>query len=228
MRSLRISSFFALLAAASMLWSQSPGPQSLGPAQTASEATAKPAMPVAADVHADLQAVIKKQFGGGFTVAMSPGTIVTTHITHEDDSPWTPLLTGDLDGDGVEDAVILAKGKDPLGGASQFDYKVQDPMNSFFGWGNPKVTSTFSTADPVHNFMVLVIHGSGKEGWRAEKPKAKFVIINLNFDRVTLSGASLKKKPVAAMRVEESDGVSSLVFWDGKKYKYAPGAGGGG
>jgi len=76
--------------------------------------------------------------------------------------------------------------------------------------------------------MVLVIHGSGKEGWRAEKPKAKFVIINLSFDRVTLSGASLKKKPVAAMRVEESDGVSSLIFWDGKKYKYAPGAGGGG
>jgi hypothetical protein len=223
MRSLRISIFFVIFASASFL-----AAQDLGSAQAASEATAKAAAPAAAELPADLQVVVKKQFGAGFTVAMSPGNILTTHITHEDDSPWVPLLTGNLDGDGIEDAVIMAKGKDPLGGASQFDYKVQDPMNSFFGWGNPKVTSTFSTTDPVHNFMVLVIHGSGKEGWRAEKPKAKFVIINLNFDRVTLSGASLKKKPVAAMRVEESDGVSSLVFWDGKKYKYAPGAGGGG
>jgi hypothetical protein len=201
--------------------------QDLGPAQAASETARKAVAPIMVGVPADLQAVITKQFGAGFTVAMTPGPIVMTHITHEGDTPWAPLLTGDLDGDGVEDAVILARGKDPLGGASQFDYKVQDPMNTYFGWGNPKVTSTFSTTDPVHNFAVLVIHGSGKEGWRAEKPKAKFVIINLNFDRVTLSGASLKKKPVAALRVEESDGVSSLVFWDGKKYKYAPGAGGG-
>src|SRR3954469_24532244 len=168
MRSLRISSFFVVLAAASFLWSQD-----LGPAQAASEATAKASMPAAADLPPDLKAVVKKQFGAGFTVAMSPGNIVTTHITHEDDSPWAPVLTGDLDGDGVEDAVILAKGKDPLGGASQFDYKVQDPMNSFFGWGNPKVTSTFSSNDPVHSFTVLVIHGSGAGAWRAEKPKAK-------------------------------------------------------
>jgi hypothetical protein len=201
--------------------------QDLGPAQAASETARKAAAPIMAGVPADLQAVITKQFGAGFTVAMTPGPIVMTHITHEGDTPWAPLLTGDLDGDGVEDAVILARGKDPLGGASQFDYKVQDPMNTYFGWGNPKVTSTFSTTDPVHNFAVLVIHGSGKEGWRAEKPKAKFVIINLNFDRVTLSGASLKKKPVSALLVEESDVDSSLVFWDGKKYKYAPGAGGG-
>ena len=221
MRSLRIFNFCIALAVGSLY------SQDLGPAQAGSESPTNAVAPAAPQVPADLQTVVKKQFGAGFTVAMTPGNIVMTHITHEGDTPWAPLLTGDLDGDGVEDAVILARGKDPLGGASQFDYKVQDPMNSFFGWGNPKVTSTFSTTDPVHNFVLLVIHGSGKEGWRAEKPKAKFVIINLSFDRVTLSGASLKKKPVAALRVEESDGVSSLVFWDGKKYKYAPGAGGG-
>ena len=101
-------------------------------------------------------------------------------------------------------------------------------MNAYYGWSNPKITSTFSTEDLVHNTLVMVIHGSGKEGWRSEKPKAKFVMINLRFDRVTLSGATFKKKAVAAVRVVESDGVESLVFWDGKKYKYLPGAAGGG
>jgi hypothetical protein len=223
MRSLRIFSFALTLASGGWLLSQN-----LGPAQAASEAPAKTAAPVIHEIPADLQAIVKKQFGAGFTIAMTPGPIVMTHITHEDDSPWAPFLTGDLDGDGVEDAVIIVRGKDALGGASQFDYKVLDPMNQYFGWGNPKVTSSFSADDPIHAFMVLVIHGVGPEGWRAEKPKAKFVMINLNFDRITLSGASFKKKPVSAVRVEEVDGVASLIFWDGKKYKYLPGAGGGG
>jgi hypothetical protein len=222
MRSLRIAALFLVVAATLVV------AQNSAPAQGSSTAAPKVEVPALPTLPADLQAVVAKQFGPGFTISTTPGTVVMTHITHEDDTPWNPLLLGDLDGDGIEDAAIVVRGKDPLGGSSQFDYKVLDPMNSFFGWGNPKVTSTFSTNDPVHSFMVLVIHGSGKEGWRAEKPKAKFVLINLNFDRLTLSGATLKKKPIAAVRVEESDGVSSLVFWDGKKYKYAPGAGGGG
>src|SRR6266478_472135 len=195
--------------------------QNLGPAQAAAEAAAQvPEPPAPTNVPADLQDVVKKQFGPSFSIAMTPGKIIMTHIKQENETPWTPFMTGDLDGDGVEDAIIIARSKDALGGSAQFDYKVFDPMNQYFGWGNPKVTSTFATEDPIHNTLVLVIHGSGKEGWRAEKPKAKFVLINLRFDRLTLSGATFKKKPVAAVRVEESDGVASLVFWDGKKYKY--------
>ncbi len=203
--------------------------QDLGPAQAAAEAPASvPGPPTPTNMPADLGDVVKKQFGPSFSIAMTPGKIAMTHIKQEDETPWTPFLTGDLDGDGIEDAVIIARAKDALGGEAMFDYKVFDPMNSYFGWGNPKVTSTFAAEDPIHNTLVLVIHGSGKEGWRAEKPKAKFVLINLRFDRLTLSGATFKKKPVAAVRVEESDGVASLVFWDGKKYKYLPGAAGGG
>jgi hypothetical protein len=203
--------------------------QNLGPAQAAAEAAAKvPDPPATANVPADLQDVVRKQFGPSFVVAMTAGKIMMTHIQQEGDTPWTPFMAGDLDGDGIEDAIIVARSKDALGGEAQFNYKVLDPMNQYFGWGNPKVTSTFANDDPVHNTMVLVIHGSGKEGWRAEKPAAKFVLINLRFDRITLSGAIYKKKPVAAVRVEESDGIASLVFWDGKKYKYMPGAAGGG
>ena len=203
--------------------------QNLGPAQAAAESAAKvPEPPAPATVPADLQDVVKKQFGPSFSIAMTPGKIMMTHIKQEDETPWTPFMTGDLDGDGIEDAVIVVRSKDPLGGSAMYDYKVFDPMNAYFGWGNPKLTSTFAAEDPIHNTLVLVIHGSGKEGWRAEKPKAKFVLINLRFDRLTLSGATLKKKAIAAVRVEESDGVASLVFWDGKKYKYLPGAAGGG
>jgi hypothetical protein len=203
--------------------------QDLGPAQAASESGSKaPEAPAEASVPSDLQDVIKKQFGPAFTIAKTPGKIMMTHIKQEDDTPWTPFLVGDLDGDGIEDAVIVGRAKDAMGGAPMFDYKVLDPMNQYFGWGDPKVTSTFSAEDPVHNTLVMVIHGAGKEGWRAEKPKAKFVFINLRFDRITISGAKLKKKAVSAVRVEESDGVASLVFWDGKKYKYLPGSAGGG
>jgi len=179
-------------------------------------------------VPSDLPDVVKKQFGPSFSIAMTPGKIMMTHIQQENDTPWTPFMTGDLDGDGVEDAIVIVRSKDALGGEAMYDYKVLDPKNSYFGWGNPKVTSTFAAEDPIHNTMVLLIHGSGKEGWRAEKPKGKFVLINLQFDRITLSGATFKRKAVAAVRVEESDGIASLVFWDGKKYKYLPGAAGGG
>jgi hypothetical protein len=201
----------------------------LGPAQAAAESLAKvPEPPAPVNIPNDLEGVVKKQFGPSFSIAKTSSKILMTHIQQENETPWTPFMTGDLDGDGVEDAIIIARSKDALGGEAMYDYKVLDPMNQYFGWGNPKVTSTFAAEDPIHNTLVLVIHGAGKEGWRAEKPKAKFVWINLRFDRLTLSGATLKKKAIAAVRVEESDGVASLVFWDGKKYKYLPGAAGGG
>ena len=67
--------------------------------------------------------------------------------------------------------------------------------------------------------------GSGKEGWRAEKPKAKYVVINVPLELASVAHATRKKKSVDAIRVEESDTISSLIFWDGKKYRYTPGGG---
>jgi len=138
---------------------------------------------------------------------------------------WSPLLVGDFDGDGVEDAVIIARNKNALIGADAYKYKVTDPYNDHFGYGNPEVTMDFNANDPVHNLDLLIIHGSGKEGWRADKPKAKYVIINIPFEMASVARATLKKKAVNAIRVEESDTMSSLIFWDGKKYRYTPGGG---
>jgi hypothetical protein len=180
------------------------------------------------DLPEGLFPVLKKQFGTGCGVEMSNEKFVTSYIHKNDYGPWTPAFVGDVDGDGSEDIVIVARCKDALGGASQFDYKVVDPLNAYYGWGNPKITTQFSAQDPDKNLVLLVIHGAGKEGWRAEHPKAKFAIINLHFANVALSGATLKKKAVAAVRLDESDGISSLLFFDGKKWKYAPGAAGGG
>ncbi len=136
-----------------------------------------------------------------------------------------PALAADLDGDGVEDLVIAARCTNPMVDQAEHNFKVIDPYNSFFGYGDVKVTSQFSTEDPMNKGLVLlVIHGSGSDAWRAAAPKAKFVIINLPFQQIAVKKLALRKKSVTAIYAEESAGsqLNSAVFWDGKKYKYQP------
>jgi hypothetical protein len=72
--------------------------------------------------------------------------------------------------------------------------------------------------------MVLVIHGAGPEGWRAETPKMKFIIINLPFDTLSVSPLIVKKKKLWAIIGEDEAGGTASVYWDGKKYKWLEGA----
>jgi hypothetical protein len=133
--------------------------------------------------------------------------------------------TADLDGDGIEDAVIVAHCKNPLIDEAEHDFKVLDPYNAFYGYSDPKVTSQFASEDPASRGRVLlIIHGSGAEAWRSSTPKAKFVIINLPFKDVGVKKLILKKKPMLAIFAEESGGehTNSALFWDGKKYHYQP------
>jgi hypothetical protein len=100
---------------------------------------------------------------------------------------------------------------------------VIDPYYSFFGYGDPKITSSFITDDPaVKGRVVLVIHGNGSEAWHS--PKAKFVIINLSFKQVSVKKMMLKKKKIMAIYTQEASGdqMVAAIFWDGKKYKYQP------
>lgn len=135
------------------------------------------------------------------------------------------VQTADLDGDGIEDVVIVARCTNPMLDEAEKGYKVVDPFNTFFGYGNPKLTTTFASEDPERRGLVLlVIHGAGADAWRAANPKAKFMIINLPFKEIVLKKLMVRKRTVMAIYADETGGAGtvSATFWDGKKYKYQP------
>jgi len=172
---------------------------------------------------ADLAEIVKKQFGPCFELATERSSIKVNYLhPQKETSPWVTFLTADLDGDGVEDAIIVARCKTPLADEVSHNYKVIDPYYTNYGYGDPKITSQFNSADPYRQNLVLVIHGAGKEAWRAATPKAKFVIINLPFDSLSLSQITLRKRPVTALSLlEDEQQLSSAIFWDGKKYRWS-------
>jgi hypothetical protein len=135
-------------------------------------------------------------------------------------------LIADLDGDGVEDIVIPARCTNPMMDQAENSFVVVDPYNSFFGYGNPKVTTQFASDDPERRgFSLLVIHGAGPEAWHSATPKAKFIIVNLPFKQVVVKKMAVKKnKTMMGIFTEETGGnqSTSVVFWDGKRYKYQP------
>jgi hypothetical protein len=139
--------------------------------------------------------------------------------------PGPQPLIGDLDGDGIDDLVVAGQCSNPVLDQTEDNFTIIDPYNSFFGYGNTRVTSTFASEDPASRGLVLlIIHGAGAEAWHADKPKAKFVIINLPFKAVQLRKLAVKKKTVLAIYAEETgaDNMTSATFWDGKKYHYQP------
>lgn len=168
---------------------------------------AQQAPPPARVIPPALIELVKKQFGPAYTVV--------------DD--FTPvLLTGDLNGDGVEDAVIVGRSKNPLVNAKEFSYRVLDPHHAYFGFGDPKETYQFNMRDPQRDRFLLVIHGAGEQGWRSANPKEKFVLINIPFDRLAIGRILMKKKVIQAISAEETSILTSAVYWDGKKYKWEP------
>ena len=141
------------------------------------------------------------------------------------DPQFVPL-TADLNGDGVEDLVLVARCKNALIDQDEKNYRVIDPMNAFYGYGNPRITSSMGQRDPrLKGISLLVIHGAGTDAWRSAKPGEKFVMINLEIKTVTVRKMKIsKKKSTTAIYVEESTGdeMTSAIYWDGKKYKYEP------
>ncbi len=136
-----------------------------------------------------------------------------------------PAIKADLDGDGVEDIVIPAHCTNPMMDQAEDNYVVVDPYNAFFGYGNPNVTTQFASDDPERRgFALLVIHGAGPDAWHSATPKAKFMIINLPFKDIYVKKFVLRKKDRLAIYVEETGvgAMTSVVVWDGKKYRYQP------
>jgi hypothetical protein len=162
--------------------------------------------------------------------AKSPAPAVTDEFIHKQFGDNCSLLagppqfTGDLDGDGIDDLVVAAKCKNPMADKDEYGFLVTDPYSTFLGFGDVKVTSTFASDVPERRGVsLLIIHGVEKDGWRAEKPAAKFLLINLPFKTLTVKRLALKKKTVLGIYMEEQgegENTSSVLYWDGKKYKY--------
>jgi|SRR5580658_743654 hypothetical protein len=151
---------------------------------------------------------VQQQFGNQFTIL-----------------PDIEPAFGDLDGDGVEDLVIAARCKNPMLDQAEHNYTVMDPYNEFFGYGDPRMTTTFSEGDPARRgLVVLIIYGAEHDGWHSKTPKAKFVLVNLPYKTLSVRKMSLRKRKIEAVYVEESGdmGESSAVFFDGRKFRYVP------
>lgn len=162
--------------------------------------------------------------------ATSPVPAVTNDYVHKefgDDCsvlPGPPQFVGDLDGDGIDDLILAARCTNPMIDQAEYGFRVADPYDSFLGFGNVKITSTFASDVPERRGVcLLIVHGVGPEAWRSDKPKQKFLLINLPFKALTVKRLALKKKTVLGIYMEEQgegSQTSSVLFWDGKKYRY--------
>jgi hypothetical protein len=164
--------------------------------------TATPAAPA---VNNDF---VQKQFGSEFTLVTSMAP-----------------LSGDFDGDGIPDIAFITRAKNPLIDEAEHKYKVLDPYDDFFGIGDPKITSHFGSEDPDRRGLVLcIVHGADAESMQSGDFKAKFVILNLPFKKLAVKRIQIHKKPVTSIYAEETSGdqMTSVIYFDGKKYKYQP------
>lgn len=172
----------------------------------------QPSTNSAAAATPDLAALVKQQFGSTFTIpAKFP----------------TPIITADFDGDGIEDAAIVASSTEPFPDSYSMKYTVVDPYSAYFGMGNPSISSQFSTSDPQRNHDLLIIFGSGPDAWRSATPKEKFVVINLPFDEIAVGRMLVKKNkpPIFVIKARESQIMDSAIWWDARKkrWKWEPG-----
>jgi len=162
--------------------------------------------------------------------AKAPSPAVTNEFIHQQFGENCSLIAGppqfvaDLDDDGIDDVVVAAKCKNPMADKDEYSFVVADPYDSFLGFSDVKVTSTFASDEPERRGLsLLIIHGAEKDAWRAEKPKAKYLLINLPFKTLAVKRLALKKRTVLGIYMEEhgeGEDTSSVVYWDGKKYKY--------
>src|SRR3954464_12001805 len=134
MRAFRVACLLLLLCSVVVAFAQQPTTQTAAkstPTVTAQN-TAAAAQPAAEDdkpdgplptpdIPKDLQKIVTTQFGANFKVAAQ--RVMTRRYLHDTDhADWSPFMVGDLDGDGAEDAIIVARAKNPFGGQIPYNY----------------------------------------------------------------------------------------------------------
>jgi len=164
--------------------------------------------------------------------AHSPSPAVTDDFIHKQFGDNCSLIAGppqfvaDLDDDGIEDLLVAARCKNPMADRDEYSFVVADPYDAFLGFGDVKVTTTFASDEPERRGVsLLIIHGAEKGGWRADTPKAKFLLVNLPFKTLAVKRLTMKKRTVLGIYMEErgeGEDTTSVLFWDGKKYRYQP------
>lgn len=162
--------------------------------------------------------------------AKSPSPAVTDEFIHKQFGdnctllPGPPQFVADLDDDGIDDLLVAARCKNPMADKDEYSFVVADPYDTSLGYTDIKVTSSFGSDEPERKGLsLLIIHGAEKDAWQAEKPKAKFLLINLPFKTLTVKRLATKKKTILGIYMEETgegENTSSVLFWDGKKYRY--------
>src|SRR5258708_19743427 len=165
-----------LFLATSLVAAQSPTASNTAKPEPQAETQAQPEPKSKSE---SIATIVKQQFESTFSV--------TTTMP-------TSFIVSDFDADGVEDVAIVADSKDPLPDSYDFKYEVADPYNSYFGYGNPRVTAAFNSSERLRSHSLLVILGVGKEGWRSATPKAKYVLVNVPFYSVEPVRILTKKK----------------------------------
>src|SRR5260370_32786207 len=55
-------------------------------------------------------------------------------------APQFPPMTGDMNAYGIEDIVIVARCKNALIEQDEHNYQGIDPLDAFYGYGNPSIT----------------------------------------------------------------------------------------
>ena len=164
--------------------------------------------------------------------AHSPSPAVNDDFVHKQFGDNCSLIAGpaqfvaDLDGDGVDDLLVAARCKNPMADRDEYSFVVSDPYDSFLGFGDVKVTTTFASDEPERRGLsLLIIHGAEKDAWRSDTPKAKFLLVNLPFKTLAVKRLTIHKRTVLGIYMEErgeGEDTTSVLYWDGKKYKYQP------
>jgi hypothetical protein len=161
-----------------------------------------PATPAPAPL-ADPAAYLAAQFGPSFKL-----------------DPKVPPMFGDFDGDGQEDLVMVGTSSTPLLSKELFNFKVEDPYDSYFGTGNTRITSQFTLHFDGSSRCLLIVFA-----WRLppSKPKqvTKFVLINTPFESAGIVSLRLKKKNIQAIEAIDRTSLHALIFWDGKRWRWS-------